>query len=332
MAAGKIYGDSNMTVLLQNEKLPCSSEIIESLWVHSSDPSFQGSKSMVNFENVCERDTTGRPYFEQIDKEENIDEDYDAFFNQRGKKRRLTTNQVQFLERSFEVENKLQPERKVQLAKELGLQPRQIAIWFQNRRARFKTKQLEKDYGSLKASYDKLKVDHDNLLKENENLKEEIKSLKERFQVREKGVENSSKSLGTVSSPMTEPQKPISNAASDNESNEPILICKQEDANSAKSDVFDSDSPHYTDKNRSVLEPADSAHALGPDQCDLSPEEEDNYSKILLRLPFLPKVEDCCYDDPHENSCDFGFPVRRSKLLFLVLLSLTSSGLLSSQL
>ena len=98
----------------------------------------------------------------------------DACFHQPGKKRRLTSEQVQFLERNFEVENKLEPERKVNLAKELGLQPRQVAIWFQNRRARFKTKQLEKDYGSLKASFDKLKGDYENLLQENEKLKEEV--------------------------------------------------------------------------------------------------------------------------------------------------------------
>ncbi|KAL0372446.1 UNVERIFIED_CONTAM: Homeobox-leucine zipper protein ATHB-13 [Sesamum calycinum] len=62
------------------------------------------------------------------------------------KKRRLNMEQVKTLEKNFELGNKLEPERKMQLARALGLQPRQIAIWFQNRRARWKTKQLEKDY------------------------------------------------------------------------------------------------------------------------------------------------------------------------------------------
>lgn len=137
-----------------------------------------GSKSVVDFENVGSgsRVVTDRPFFQQIEKEENCgDEDYDACFHQQGKKRRLSSEQVQFLERNFEVENKLEPERKVQLAKELGLQPRQVAIWFQNRRARFKTKQLEKDYGTLKASFDKLKDDYEHLVQENDKLKEEVK-------------------------------------------------------------------------------------------------------------------------------------------------------------
>lgn len=90
------------------------------------------------------------------------------------KKRRLSVEQVKALEKNFEVENKLEPERKVKLAQELGLQPRQVAVWFQNRRARWKTKQLERDFGVLKANYDSLKVNYDNLQHENEALVKEV--------------------------------------------------------------------------------------------------------------------------------------------------------------
>ena len=70
-----------------------------------------------------------------------------------------------------------EPERKVQLAKDLGLQPRQVAIWFQNRRARWKTKQMEKDYDVLQASYNSLKADYESLRKETDKLKAEVIAL-----------------------------------------------------------------------------------------------------------------------------------------------------------
>lgn len=90
------------------------------------------------------------------------------------KKRRLSVDQVKALEKNFEVENKLEPERKVKLAQELGLQPRQVAVWFQNRRARWKTKQLERDYGHLKANHDALKHKYESLQRENESLLHEV--------------------------------------------------------------------------------------------------------------------------------------------------------------
>ncbi|KAK6796925.1 hypothetical protein RDI58_004626 [Solanum bulbocastanum] len=93
------------------------------------------------------------------------------------KKRRLNLEQVKALERSFEIGNKLEPERKMQLARALGLKPRQIAIWFQNRRARCKTKQLEKDYEILKRQCDKLKSDNDALKTQNKNLHSELQLL-----------------------------------------------------------------------------------------------------------------------------------------------------------
>ncbi|KAF3439244.1 hypothetical protein FNV43_RR17520 [Rhamnella rubrinervis] len=98
------------------------------------------------------------------------------------KKRRLSVDQVKALEKNFEVENKLEPERKVKLAQELGLQPRQVAVWFQNRRARWKTKQLERDYGVLKANYDALKLNYDAVQHDNEALLKEIRELKSKLQ------------------------------------------------------------------------------------------------------------------------------------------------------
>ncbi|XP_044481092.1 homeobox-leucine zipper protein ATHB-13-like [Mangifera indica] len=96
------------------------------------------------------------------------------------KKRRLNMEQVKTLEKNFELGNKLEPERKMQLARALGLQPRQIAIWFQNRRARWKTKQLEKDYDLLKRQYEAIKADNDALQAQNQKLHAEILALKSR--------------------------------------------------------------------------------------------------------------------------------------------------------
>ncbi|QCD92579.1 homeobox-leucine zipper protein HAT7-like isoform X3 [Vigna unguiculata] len=96
------------------------------------------------------------------------------------KKKRLSLEQVKALEKSFELGNKLEPERKMQLAKALGLQPRQIAIWFQNRRARWKTKQLEKEYEVLKKQFEAVKADNDSLKAQNQKLHAELQSLKNR--------------------------------------------------------------------------------------------------------------------------------------------------------
>ncbi|XP_038715694.1 homeobox-leucine zipper protein ATHB-6-like isoform X1 [Tripterygium wilfordii] len=98
------------------------------------------------------------------------------------KKRRLSISQVRALEKSFEADNKLEPERKAKLAQETGLQPRQVAIWFQNRRVRWKTKQLERDYGILKANYDDLKVNYSNLEQEKTVLYEQLNELKAKLQ------------------------------------------------------------------------------------------------------------------------------------------------------
>ncbi|EPS68550.1 hypothetical protein M569_06225 [Genlisea aurea] len=94
------------------------------------------------------------------------------------KKRRLSIDQVRTLEKNFELGNKLAPDRKLQLARDLGLQPRQIAIWFQNRRARWKTKQLEKDYDLLKREFEAAKAENDALHAQNQKLLAEILALK----------------------------------------------------------------------------------------------------------------------------------------------------------
>ncbi|GLT36988.1 hypothetical protein SLA2020_113320 [Shorea laevis] len=288
-----------MNALIQSQTLSCSSEFPDSLWIPTSS-ALQGPKSMADYEN----ENGALPFFHLLDKEEDGDDDFDGSYSRPGKKRRLTASQVEFLEKSFEVENKLEPARKIRLAKELGLQPRQVAIWFQNRRARFKNKQLEKDYDSLKSSYDKLKNDSDNILKEKEDLKNQILSLKEKL-LKKRG-EGSSVQIDAIDSWNSEPCQPISDPVPGNVSN---LVCKQEESISAKSVVLDSESPIYTDgNNSSLMDPADSSNVFEPEQSDFSQEEDDNLNRSLLDQPYFLKLEDD-YSILPENSCSFGFPV-----------------------
>lgn len=85
-------------------------------------------------------------------------------------KRRFTDDQIKLLETMFEYDTKLEPTKKLQVAKQLGLQPRQIAIWFQNKRARYKSKQLQKDYSLLQAKYHNLASQLDTMKKEKQSL------------------------------------------------------------------------------------------------------------------------------------------------------------------
>ncbi|KAG0473451.1 hypothetical protein HPP92_015308 [Vanilla planifolia] len=143
---------------------------------------FRGTSSVLAFEEGVNK---RRPFFTTAD--ELLEEDYyDDLLPE--KKRRLSPEQVHLLERSFEAENKLEPERKTELAKKLGLQPRQVAVWFQNRRARWKTKQLERDFDRLKSSYDALRSDHESLLKDNDRLRTQVASLMEQLREKETPV------------------------------------------------------------------------------------------------------------------------------------------------
>ncbi|KAJ6430001.1 hypothetical protein OIU84_021419 [Salix udensis] len=131
--------------------------------------SFLGKRTSMSFSgiDVCHED------------QGNGDDELSDDGSQAGeKKRRLSVEQVKTLEKNFELGNKLEPERKMQLARSLGLQPRQIAIWFQNRRARWKTKQLEIDYDLLKRQFDAVKAENNALQTQNQKLHAEILALK----------------------------------------------------------------------------------------------------------------------------------------------------------
>ncbi|XP_076942570.1 homeobox-leucine zipper protein HAT14-like [Bidens hawaiensis] len=87
------------------------------------------------------------------------------------KKLRLTKKQSAFLEDSFKEHNTLNPKQKLILANQLNLRPRQVEVWFQNRRARTKLKQTEVDCEYLKTCCE-------TLTEENKRLQKELQELR----------------------------------------------------------------------------------------------------------------------------------------------------------
>ncbi|KAL5226132.1 hypothetical protein ABZP36_012771 [Zizania latifolia] len=86
------------------------------------------------------------------------------------KKLQLTKEQSTLLEDSFRVHNILSHAQKHDLARQLKLKPRQVEVWFQNRRARTKLKQTEVDCEYLKRCCE-------SLTNENLRLKHELMEL-----------------------------------------------------------------------------------------------------------------------------------------------------------
>ncbi|GAB4848879.1 hypothetical protein Ancab_003689 [Ancistrocladus abbreviatus] len=98
------------------------------------------------------------------------------------KKRKLSEEQVNMLERSFGCEHKLESERKERLASELGLDPRQVAVWFQNKRARWKNKKLEGEYSKLSAEHEGVVIEKCRLEAELLKLKEQLNDAQSEIQ------------------------------------------------------------------------------------------------------------------------------------------------------
>ncbi|CAN8253963.1 unnamed protein product [Cochlearia groenlandica] len=96
--------------------------------------------------------------------------------------KRFSEEQIKSLEVIFERETRLEPKKKVKLARELGLQPKQVSIWFQNKRARWKSKQLENEYNILRSNYNILASQYEIIKKENQALVSELQSLNEKMQ------------------------------------------------------------------------------------------------------------------------------------------------------
>ncbi|KAG8092565.1 hypothetical protein GUJ93_ZPchr0012g19677 [Zizania palustris] len=87
------------------------------------------------------------------------------------KKLRLSKDQAAVLEDSFKKHNTLNLKQKAALARQLNLKPRQVEVWFQNRRARTKLKQTGVDCELLKRCCE-------TLTDENRRLRKELQELR----------------------------------------------------------------------------------------------------------------------------------------------------------
>ncbi|GAQ85188.1 homeodomain leucin zipper protein [Klebsormidium nitens] len=93
--------------------------------------------------------------------------------SEENRKMRLSKEQSQQLEAAFNEQSTHSPKQKNALALRLGLRPRQVEVWFQNRRARTKLKQTEIDCEVLKRCCE-------TLTEENRRLQKEVIALKSR--------------------------------------------------------------------------------------------------------------------------------------------------------
>lgn len=127
-------------------------------------------------------------------------EQYSGMFRkqQSKQKKRLSQEQVRLLESHFTFNNKLDPEQKSQLAAELGVPPRQVAIWYQNKRARDKIQGLELDYKGMQLRLESVLADNARLKEEVETLKSELNKFAS-FNSSSSGDEIGSSALSLIS-------------------------------------------------------------------------------------------------------------------------------------
>ncbi|KAH7567576.1 hypothetical protein JRO89_XS07G0095700 [Xanthoceras sorbifolium] len=151
----KVYGESTYVYRVQASSLSALS-------------SFSNSSSVKKEREVGDEEVEE---LERVSNSRVSDEDEEG-----SPRKKLRLNKAQFatLEESFKEHSTLTPKQKQALAEKLNLRPRQVEVWFQNRRARTKLKQTEVDCELLKKCCETLTEENKRLQKE----LQELKSLK----------------------------------------------------------------------------------------------------------------------------------------------------------
>lgn len=148
--------------------LPSNSSNLE---LTMSGPGFTSSTTLVLSPFVKELDINQVPTEEDCVTPNMEDEDESSNGDPPRKKLRLTKEQSRLLEESFRKNHTLNPKQKESLAMQLKLRPRQVEVWFQNRRARSKLKQTEMECEYLKRWFGSLTEQNRRLTREVEELR-----------------------------------------------------------------------------------------------------------------------------------------------------------------
>ncbi|XP_057528534.1 homeobox-leucine zipper protein HAT22-like [Amaranthus tricolor] len=158
--SGETYQTVERKVMIDHQEPPCSVSVASSL---SNVVSVKRERESASSDDLeIERGSS------RISDE---DEDGSGPTNTPRKKLRLTKEQSALLEESFKQQSTLNPKQKQALADRLNLRPRQVEVWFQNRRARTKLKQTEVDCEYLKKCCETLTDENRRLQKELQELK-----------------------------------------------------------------------------------------------------------------------------------------------------------------
>ncbi|KAB5548481.1 hypothetical protein DKX38_011887 [Salix brachista] len=95
------------------------------------------------------------------------------------RKKRLDGDQHRLLETSFNANQKLKAEDKIKLARQIGLPPRQVEIWYQNRRAKNKTNVVEHGYRNVQLELGNVMAENIRLEKHVSMLKHELNNVQQ---------------------------------------------------------------------------------------------------------------------------------------------------------